>query len=34
MIEVNNGFYNPGGVYDDCNELVKEIKIKILGQEQ
>ena len=29
MIEVNNDFYNPGGVYDDFNELIKEIKIKM-----
>jgi hypothetical protein len=29
MIEVNNGFYNPGGVYDNFEELIKEIKIKM-----
>ena len=29
IIEVNNNFYNPGGVYDDFNELVKEIKIRM-----
>jgi hypothetical protein len=29
MIEVNNGFYNPGGVYDNFNMLLKDIKIKM-----
>jgi len=29
IIEVNNGFYNPGGVYDNFEKLIKEIKIKI-----
>ena len=29
MIEVNNGFYNPGGVYNNFNMLLKDIKIKM-----
>ena len=29
MIMVNNGFYNPGGVYDDFEELFYEMKIII-----
>ena len=28
MISVNNEFYNPGGVFDDFNQLLNEIKIK------
>ena len=27
MIALNNGFYNPGGIYDDFNILLKEMKI-------
>ena len=27
MISVNNGFYNPGGVFDDFDELLNEMKI-------
>ena len=27
MISVNNGFYNPGGVFDDFDELLNEIKM-------
>ena len=28
MIRVNNGFYNPGGVYDDFDYLLEDIKMK------
>ena len=30
-IAINHGFYNPGGVYDDFDELLSEIKEKKLG---
>ena len=26
MIMVNDGFFNPGGIYDDFDDLLKEIK--------
>ena len=29
MIEVNDGFYNPGGVYDDFEKLSEDIKLKM-----
>ena len=28
MESVNNGFFNPGGVYDDFNELIIDLKRK------
>ena len=31
-IAINHGFYNPGGVYDDFDQLIFEIKNKILGK--
>ena len=31
MISIKDGFYNPGGVYDDFDELLNEIKEKKLG---
>ena len=31
MISIKDGFYNPGGVYDDFDELLSEIKEKKLG---
>ena len=29
MISVNDGFYNPGGVYDDFEKLSEDIKLKM-----
>ena len=29
MIRVNNAFYNPGGVYDNFEDLLKDIKMKV-----
>ena len=29
MVAINDGFYNPGGVYDDFVELKKDIKLKM-----
>ena len=29
MVRVNNGFYNPGGVYDDFDYLLEDFKMKI-----
>ena len=31
MVSIKDGFYNPGGVYDDFDELLSEIKEKKLG---
>ena len=29
MVAINDGFYNPGGVYDDFGKLKKDIKLKM-----
>ena len=29
MIRVNNAFYNPGGIYDNFEDLLKDIKMKV-----